>query len=136
MDFAYQILKDAIIAVPALKFALGIAGIISVIAITRSFRIDWRIAFFGTVIMLFLMVVLVIFARLTQQQDVSFRLPILVFIWFSLLLTMGVAITLFTSVFFAKPLDLRAILNPDQKNYSDKGFLDTKNFSVSSVKSL
>ncbi|MBF0378259.1 MAG: hypothetical protein HQK72_12365 [Desulfamplus sp.] len=136
MDFAYQILKDAIIAVPAIKYALGIAGIISVIAIIKSFKIDWRIAFFGTVIMLFLMVVLVIFARLTQQQDMSFRLPILVFIWFSLLLMMAVAIMLFTSVFFAKPLDLRAILNPNQKDNSDSKKNDKEKVNKSNLLTL
>jgi len=43
------VLGEAIRAVPAVKYALGIAGIVSAIAIvTGGFRIDLRIAVFGT----------------------------------------------------------------------------------------
>ena len=52
------ILKDARESVPAVKFASGIAA---VVAIVVGFQLDYRIAIFGSVIVLGLMFVLVIF---------------------------------------------------------------------------
>jgi hypothetical protein len=105
-----SLLKQAIKAVPAVKYALGIGGIIAVIAIVSSFGIDFRVAFFGTIVMLVLMAVLVIFAKLAGQASSSFRAPALVFTWFSLILFMAVSIVLFTSVFWGSPVDLRNLL--------------------------
>jgi hypothetical protein len=104
------LLRAAIHAVPAVKYALGIGGIIAVIAIVSSFGIGFRVAFFGTIVMLALMAVLVIFARLAGQESSSFQAPALVFTWFSLILFMAVAVVLFTSVFWGKPVDLRNLL--------------------------
>ncbi len=104
-------LKQAIKAVPAVKYALGIGGIIAVIAIVRGgLNIDFRVAIFGTVIMLVLMTILVVFANLASQQKSSFRKPAIVFTWFSLLLVMATAALLLVSVFFGKPLDLRNLI--------------------------
>lgn len=55
-----SVLKQAINAVPAVKYALGVGGIISVIAIVRGFRIDFRVALLGAVVMLVLMAVLLV----------------------------------------------------------------------------
>lgn len=102
------VLREAIRAVPAVKYALGIAGIVSAIAIvTGGFRIDLRIAVFGTVIMFVLMTVLVLFARLSTTPHHALGIAVIVLVWFSLLLTMFTATGLFTSVFFHWPLDLR-----------------------------
>jgi hypothetical protein len=103
-------LRAAVHAVPAVKYALGIGGIIAVIAIVASFGIGFRVAIFGTVVMLVLMVVLVIFAGLAGQESSSFHAPAIVFTWFSLILFMAVAVVLFTSVFWGKPVDLRSLL--------------------------
>jgi hypothetical protein len=56
-----EVLKRPTKAVPAVKYALGIAGIVAAIAIVAGFRINFRIAVFGTVIMFVLMTVLVVF---------------------------------------------------------------------------
>jgi hypothetical protein len=102
------VLREAIRAVPAVKYALGIAGIVSAIAIvTGGFRIDLRIAVFGTVIMFVLMTVLVLFARLSTTPHHALGIAVIVLVWFSLLLTMFTATGLLTSVFFHWPLDLR-----------------------------
>ena len=107
------VLREAIRAVPAVKYALGIAGIVSAIAIvTGGFRIDLRIAVFGTVIMLVLMTVLVLFARLSTTPHHALGFAVIVLVWFSLLLTMFTATGLFTSVFLHWPLDLRTWLLP------------------------
>ena len=108
MTTPIEVLRESIKAVPAVKYALGIAGIAAAIAIIKSFGFeDYRVAVFGTIIMLLLMVVLVVFARLSTLAGSDFRLPALVFTWFSLLLVIATSVTLFTSVFFAKPVDLQ-----------------------------
>jgi energy-coupling factor transporter transmembrane protein EcfT len=106
-----SILKQAIKAVPAVKYALGIGGIVAVIAIVFSFGISPKVAIFGTVIMLILMVVLLLLASLVGKSGTHVSLPALVFTWFSLLLFMATSVLLFTSAFWAKPLDLKTFMS-------------------------
>ena len=101
------LLARAIKAVPSVRYALGIGGIISVIAIISSFRISFSIAFISAVVMFILMTMLVIFASLAGQASSSFKLPALVFTWFCLLLFMATAITLFAAVFWGSPAEVR-----------------------------
>ena len=63
-----KILKEAIAAVPAVRYALGISGIVAAIAVIFALGVDARVAIFGTIIMLVLMTLLVIFARLSAAQ--------------------------------------------------------------------
>lgn len=102
-----KVLNEAIKAVPAVKYALGIGGVIAVIAIVKGFGIDYRVAGFGVVIMFVLMTMLVIFARLAAKRESDFHLPAVIFTWFALVLTMATAVMLFSSVFWGQPLDLR-----------------------------
>jgi hypothetical protein len=99
--------REAIKAVPAVKYAVGIGGIVAVVAIVESFRISYLIATFGAVVMLVLMTVLVVFAGLAGQGQKNLKLPMLVFTWFSILLAMATALALFGSVFGGWPIDLR-----------------------------
>jgi hypothetical protein len=103
-------LKRAIKAVPAVKYALGVGGIIAVIAIVSSFHIGFAAALFGTVVMLALMTVLVVFASLAGQKSSSFRAPALVLTWFSLVLFMVTASTLFFAVFWGNVDEIRTRL--------------------------
>lgn len=120
------VLREAIRAVPAVKYALGIAGIVSAIAIViGGFRIDLRIAIFGTVIMFVLMTVLVLFARLSTTSHHALGIAVIVLVWFSLLLTMSTATGLFTSVFFHWPLDLGRWLLPTP-TMSDNHYSNSK----------
>jgi hypothetical protein len=112
MDGASDILNKAIKAVPAVKYALGIAGIVAGIAIVASMHTSYTLAAFGTVIMLILMTVLVVFARVTKTINIGMQTPALVFTWFALLLTMATAFLLFTSVFFGIPVDLKRVFVP------------------------
>ena len=103
------ILRESIISVPAVvKYALGVAGLASVIAIVRSLSIiDYRVAVFGTVLVLLLMTLLVVFARLSRLTAPGFRLLAMVFTWFALILVSAAAFAMFLSVFFRWPLDLQ-----------------------------
>ncbi len=103
MPNPFSVLRSAIRAVPAVRYALGVAGIVSVIAIVKAFHLDLTLAALGTVVMFVLMTTLVIFARLSKFGSVALQRPALVFTWFCLLLTMAAALLLFTSVFFGSP---------------------------------
>jgi hypothetical protein len=102
-----ELLRESIKAVPAVKYALGVAGIASAIAIVRTLNLDYRVATLGTIVMLLLMTTLIVFARLTSLASPDFRLPALVFTWFSLLLVIAISVAMFTSVFFRWPLNLQ-----------------------------
>jgi hypothetical protein len=100
-------LRKAIRAVPAVKWAVAVGGIMAVIAIVQSFRIDARLAVVGTAIMFIFMSVMVVFARASSLDNKTIARPALVFTWFALLLFMATTTLIFTSVFFQQPIDLR-----------------------------
>ena len=119
------ILKEALKAVPQLKWALGIAGIVAIIAIVEiGWKVNPMIAVLGTVVMLVLMAVLVLFARLSTATPVEFIWAIQVFMWSSLCLTIATASLLFTSVFFSWPLNFRN--NDDRYPAIAKGYRPAK----------
>lgn len=113
----YDILTDAIKAVPSLKYALGVLGIVAAIAIVNAFRIDYRVAILGALVMFALMVLLLVFAKLTKAASKQFRVPVVVLMWTFLLLTTGTASLLFTSVFFKVPLDLQYWIKPEPQGH-------------------
>jgi len=59
--------------VPAVKFALGVAGVAAVVAIVGGFE-DYRVAVFGTTIMFGLMFVLLAGGNPVRFQSLSFDL--------------------------------------------------------------
>jgi hypothetical protein len=61
-----KILEKAVQQVPPLKYAFGVLGLVSVIAIVVGLKVDLRIAAFGVIVVLILMVLLVVFAQLVQ----------------------------------------------------------------------
>jgi hypothetical protein len=108
MTTPLAILRESIRSVPAaVKYALGVAGLASVIAIVRSLSIDYRVAVFGTILVLLLVALLVVFARLSRLTAPGFRLLAMVFTWFALILVSAAAFAMFLSVFFRWPLDLQ-----------------------------
>jgi uncharacterized membrane protein len=107
-------IKSAIKAVPAVKYALGLDGIVAVIAIIKTFGVSSRDAILGTVIMLVLMVALVVVAKFAAQTTGALRTPVFVFAWFCLILVIATAVCLFLSAFFGWPLDLRGAIQSPQ----------------------
>lgn len=121
------VLRESIKAIPAVKYALGIAGIVSVIAIVKSFNIDFRVAVVGTIVMLLFMVLLVIFAKVAKLASPDFRLPALVFTWFALFFLIAIAVLMFCSAFFNWPVnpmvlvDNKPLPNFEYKKESESG---------------
>jgi hypothetical protein len=97
-------LKQAIKAVPAVKYALGVGGVVAVIVIVVRFKIDLRIAVLGAVVMFVLMIVLVVFAKLSAQGNGFFRIPAFVVTWFAVAIIMAASFAVFTSFFWGYPL--------------------------------
>lgn len=98
-----KVVREAINAVPAVKYALGIAGVAASLALAAAFFSNTRAALFGVAAMLVLMTLLVIFAVLTKLAKQELRIPALVLTWTVLLVFVGSTILTFTSVFFSRP---------------------------------
>ncbi|HYH79327.1 MAG TPA: hypothetical protein VEX86_06010 [Longimicrobium sp.] len=107
-----QVLIDAQKAVPAVRYAAGVAGIAAVVAIVAGFRLDPRIAVFGTIIVLGLMFVLVVFSALVAHAGPALVNLALVAAWCFLLLTVATSAMLMTSYFFAWPKSIGSYLPP------------------------
>ena len=103
-----QLLREAIKAVPALKYALGVAGLVAVIAIVGAFRVRPEIAVLGAIATLVLMVALLVFANLTKTAKKHFLFPAMVMMWSFLVLVIAAAGLLFCSTFFNWPMDFHA----------------------------
>src|SRR5450830_640648 len=98
-----QLLREATKAVPAVRYALGVVGIVATIAIVRGFHLQWSVALIGTLVLFVFMIILVVFAQVAQAPSGEFRLPVLVITWFVIVLFMASASVLFSSVFFNRP---------------------------------
>jgi hypothetical protein len=98
-------LTQAIKAVPAVRWALAIGGVLAVPAIVYSWfkTHDIRIAALSLIGMLFLMMVMVIFAKSAGMPGSFFRMPGLIFTWFCLVLFIAISTALFGSIFFDHP---------------------------------
>jgi len=105
-----EILNQAIKAVPAMRYALAVLGLVAVVAIVAAWRIDFRVAIFGAVIVLVLMVCVLGFAKLARFEDKNFIKPMLVLLWAVVILTILVAFSLFTAAAFEFPPGLYKLL--------------------------
>jgi hypothetical protein len=103
-----QILREAIRAVPVIKYALGIAGIAAAMAVILSFQTSFLQFALATTIMFVLMSVLMVLAK--AWRSVDFRRPLLTFVWFSVIYVMSASTAIFTSFFFDAPLSLKSVV--------------------------
>lgn len=100
------ILRNAIKAVPAVKFALGVAGIAAAVALIAGLITDLRVAVFGIIIMFGLMAVLVVFSNLVRIASRDLKLSAKLLAWASVLLTIATSFFMFTGFFFNWPRPL------------------------------
>ena len=105
-----SILRSAIEAVPAVKFALGVAGVISAIALVKGFFSSAGAALLAGFGMLILMTLLVLFAATAKARSGLLIVPAMVFTWALLLLVIGSSILIVSSAFFEWPKPLSALL--------------------------
>ncbi len=100
------VLRESILAVPAMKYALAAVSLIACVAIVKAWGLDIRLAFLGAFGFLFLMVGVLLFAKLSTSSKPLFALPATVLMWFSLVLIIALSVLLVMSVFFTWPMDL------------------------------
>lgn len=93
-------LKDAIKAVPSVKYALGVGGIAAVIAIVAGF-LDLRIAIVGVPVLLLLMFLLVLFSHFAASGSGAIKWAIGVLVWFSVIFLVCGTV-LFSVTFFVR----------------------------------
>ena len=98
--------EKAIIAVPAVRFALGVGGIGAIVAIVAGFRLDYRVAIFGTLIVFALMFLLVLFANLTKTAKKNLYGPTMFVTWAFLLMVIATTFFIMTCFFFKWPRSL------------------------------
>jgi hypothetical protein len=118
---ASVVLSNAIKAVPSVKWALGVAGIVAVLSIVAGFKIDWRIAVFGTVLMFIFMAVLVIFAAASSLAATIIALPATILVWFCLVFFVATASCLFTWMVADWPGGVASILDPVLRPHAQPG---------------
>jgi hypothetical protein len=121
MSTIIRVLRESIRAVPAVRYALGVSGLIAAVALIQSFNVGWAVAVFGGIIMLGMMTLLVIFARLSAYGPKFFYWPAIFLTWAFVLLTVGSATLLASSVFFDTPIALRQSLAPGKASTSAAG---------------
>jgi hypothetical protein len=97
-----RVLREAIRAVPALKFALAVAGLAAVVAIVLGFHLKPALAVFGVLIVLGLMFLIVVFSRYAAGSSGSSG-PATVLVWFYTVATISATILFSSSVFFSWP---------------------------------
>ena len=111
-----SLIREAIKAVPAVKWALGVGGILATVSLVYTFKIDPRAAFVGIIVMFVFMGVLVLFARASTLKGRATVWPAVILTWFLLIMFMVTSMSLFTSVFLSKPLDLQRWLTGEKRN--------------------
>lgn len=97
------LLRAAITAVPAVKYALGVAGVLSALALVKGFFSSTEGALLAAVGMLALMVLLVVFAAMSKLGPSALKMPALVFTWTILVLFIVSACLAVSSMFFQYP---------------------------------
>jgi hypothetical protein len=105
-----DIVKAGIKAVPAVKWALGVAGVGAALAIVSSFFSDATTAFVGIGVMIFFMTLLVIFAAAASLKGNAIRGPAYLLTWAMIVLFVGSATLFASSVFFDWPKPIRDLL--------------------------
>ena len=77
-----DVLTAAIRAVPQVKFALGVAGVAEAAQLgIAAFAGNARLAFFGTIVTIGLMGLLLVFAKAAKLNPRAYQAPALVFVW-------------------------------------------------------
>lgn len=108
----FKVLTASVRSLPAMKYALAVAGLAAVVALVSAFRLSPAIAVIGSVVVIALMVVVFLFVRLTATASRHFFMPVMVMMWALLALFVATATLLFTSAFFQWPRGLSELIAP------------------------
>lgn len=109
---AIQLIREATKSTPAVKFALGVAGVAAAVAlVTGVIKLEPEVAVFGTVIMFGLMFILLVFSAIARNSK-HHIIQIFAYILtgFFVLMIMATTTLLFTCTFWQKPVPIRDLI--------------------------
>jgi PAN domain len=117
------LLRAAVTAVPAVRYALGVGGVAAIVAIVLlGWKLEARTAILGSLIVFVFMVVLVVFAALAGMKTGALRSPALFMAWTFLVLMVSVAGLFVSCAFFDRPKTLECLMggkcNPNGDGYT------------------
>jgi hypothetical protein len=98
-------------AVPAVKWALGVAGVISAAALVKVFFVSVGAALLAGFGMLVLMVILVLFAAATKSRSSVLIVPAMVLTWALLILVILSSLLTVSAAFFGWPKPIQDLIN-------------------------
>lgn len=105
----FAILRAATQAVPAVKWALGVAGVISATALVKVFFVSVGAALLAGFGMLVLMVILVLFAVATRAKSSVLIVPAMFLTWAVLVLVIVSSALTVSAAFFGWPKPLQEL---------------------------
>ena len=98
-DSYLSLIRHAIKAVPEVKWALGVVGVVSAAGlIIGGLNIHPLVAVFGFVVMILFMTALLVFAHAVRDFAQTGNLHVRILIWFAFVLFMACSTALFASV--------------------------------------
>jgi Ca2+/Na+ antiporter len=101
-----DLLDSSVRAVPATRYAHGLAGIVVSACLAMVLAGSPTAAIMGASVMLGGSIVLLVFAKLSDAKPKMLRGPMKITLWAVTLLFLATLTLLFTSFFFGKPLPL------------------------------
>ncbi len=104
-------LTVAIKHVPAVKWAMGVLGVAAAVAVAVAFFANPISALAGTVIMIFLMILLFLFSIIMKVGPTGLHTPAIVLVWAALGLVLVYAVLITTAIFFEVPRPFPEIVN-------------------------
>jgi hypothetical protein len=111
-DPPMSFLKQAIKAVPQVRWALAVLGVASAASLLFGLFANRLVAIAGTVAMLLLMVVLLVFARgVATLARTSLKIPALFLMWSAMILAVSTATLAMSSLFFNEPITRQELLS-------------------------
>lgn len=105
----HLLLFDATRAVPAVRYAMGVTGVVAAVALSAAPFLNWREALVAAFVMFGPMTLLAVFSRGVSRSR-SFAVPALVMTWTIVLLFAASAVLAFSSVFFDYPRSFSSLL--------------------------
>lgn len=110
MTNSQDLIEAAKKAHPAFRFATAVAGVLAFVVLFLRFGVNPATLALGALVFFGLMVVFVVFARLSRLSDAALALPARTAMWSVLLLSVASLALLFSSTFFDYPLPIRSHL--------------------------
>lgn len=101
------VLREAIKAVPALRYGLASVGIVAAVVVALKLASDVKVAMFGVMAAIVIMVVVVVFARLASPHTKNRHATEFVLLWYALIMFMTITTLSVSSFFIGWPTDMR-----------------------------